>query len=182
MAISESQIVLRRSTTAGSAGNTTTQANINACLGKFVSTTATPSGLNSMFPDLSGDDNANLAARYACHFVVNTASQTAQVSRVYLDGGDPPGGATVQIALDPTPASPIGSSSAQALTAASNTAPGASVTGLAWSAPSSDAAGLVLGDLPAGYCRAIWVRVVGAAASSAVLEQIVLKCGFDTAP
>lgn len=174
MPIVASDIRWHRSTTSGSAGNTLTQPSAAASLGKYISTTEAPAGLHGLFAQLSAEDNAGLVAQWVCIFIRNAhATLTLGDARVYLSGGDPAGGAAVAIALDTTAASPIGSSSAQALTAASLTAPGSSVTGLAYSTPTSPESGLVLGNLPPGQCRAIWVRRTGAN-QSATTEQVTL--------
>ena len=82
------------------------------------------------------------------------------------------------MAVDSTAASAVGSSAAQALAAASISAPGSPITGLSWSAPTSYSnSTLKLGDIPAGSCRAFWVRRVGAnsaATPAATPEQITL--------
>lgn len=183
MAIAPSQIVWRRSTKSGSAGYSLTQPDRALSLGKYISTTAASNGLNTVFGDVSGDDNANLVAKYVCYFLDNTSAQTAQDLRVaFSAAGDPAGGADVALALDTTAATARTSATAQALTAASIDSPGASITGLTWLKPTSDATGLQLGDLPAGYVRAIWIRLVGAAATAPVLEQIELIPYYTTAP
>lgn len=120
MAIVAGDIKLRRSTKSGSAGNTTTQPSQAASLGKYVSTTDVPSGLHGVFARMAAADNAGQVPQYACLFLVNThASLTWTDVRVWLSGGDPAGGATVALAADTTPASLLGASSDQALTAAS---------------------------------------------------------------
>ena len=180
MAIVASDLPWKRSTTSGSAGNTTTQSNPQDCLGKYISTTAVPTALHCLFLQMSGSDNAALVAQYACVFIHNAhASLTLYGAKAYLSGGDPAGGATVAIAADTTAASPVDSSSAQALTAASPTAPGATITGLAFSAPSSATSGISLGDIPPGYCKAIWVRRTGAN-STAATEAITLAVAGGT--
>lgn len=183
MAIDPAQIVLRRSTKSGTVGYSLTQPDRALSLGKYISTTAATDGLNTVFGDVSGDDNANLVAKYVCYFLDNTSAQTAQDLRVaFSAAGDPAGGADVAIALDTTAATARNSASAQALSASSIGEPGSSITGLTWLKPTSDATGLQLGDLPAGYVRAIWIRLVGAAATAPVLEQIQLVKFFTTAP
>ena len=59
MAITASDIALNLSTTAGSAGDTLAQADPNASLGKYVSTTVMSAGANSLFDDISGAENAD---------------------------------------------------------------------------------------------------------------------------
>lgn len=179
MPIVDADIKLRRSTLLGSAGNTLTQPNAAASLGKYISTTDAPAGLHTLFAKMAGADNAGLVSQYACLFLYNShASLTWFDARVWLSGGDPAGGATVAMAVDSTAASAVGSSAAQALAAASISAPGSPITILSWSAPTSYAnSNLKLGDIPAGSCRAFWVRRVGAnsaATPEAIPEQITI--------
>ena len=172
MAASASNIKIRRSTTSGSAGNSLTQSDATLCNGKYIATTDVPSGLNGVFPDVSGDDNTNQVVRYACLFFYNADTVTAQTVRVSIDA-DPAGGAAFALAVDTTAASAVGSSSAQALVATSMTVVPSSVSGLTYSAPTSDASGVVLGDVPAGYVRPFWLRLTGAQATTAVTPETV---------
>lgn len=176
MAIVASDLKFKRSTKSGSAGNSLTQSDPQASLGKYISTTEVPTSLHSLFTKMSASDNTNGVAQYACVFVHNShATLTLTGAVVWLNGGDPAGGALVAIAVDTTASSAIGSSSAQALEAATITAPGSSVTGLTYSAPSSSAAGLSLGDIAPGYCRAVWVRRTGNNTAAASGEAITLS-------
>ncbi|QOT19741.1 hypothetical protein [Paenarthrobacter sp. YJN-5] len=81
--------------------------------------------------------------------------------------------------MDSTAISAVGSSSAQALTAASETAPGGSVTGLSYSAPTSSGAGLSLGNIGPGQVRAVWVKRA-AQNSTAVNETVTLAVTGST--
>lgn len=162
MAITAADAPWRYSTKAGSAGNSTAQGSPVLSLGKYMSTTAWTGGLHSLFAAMTASQNANSEVQYLCLFTPNLhATLTKTATRVYCDG-DPAGGATIAIALDPTAATPIGSATAQALEAASITAPGSAITGLTWVTPTTYEGGLDVGDLPPGYCRPIWVRRSGA--------------------
>ena len=89
-------------------------------------------------------------------------------------------GASCAIAIDDFAASPIGQASAQAdVIADENTAPGAGVG--AFSAPTTKGTGLALGNIAAGYCRAIWVK--RSAANTAALDNdgVTVRCEGDTA-
>ena len=83
------------------------------------------------------------------------------------------------IALDSTGNVPYASGT-QALAAASDTAPGASITGLTYSAPTSAAGGLSVGTLAPGQCRAVWIRRSAANSPAMANEQIVLTLTGDT--
>lgn len=184
-AILGSEIKLRRSTLLGSAGNTLTQSNPAACLGKYVSTTDAVGGLHAMFARMPQVENSSLVSQYACYFLYNSnASKTWTDARVWLTGGDPAGGAKVTLAVDSTAASPVGSVTAQALSAASISAPGSLITSMSWSAPASYATSTVkLGDIPPGYVRAFWVRRAGANSAATpedIPEEITLTWSGGT--
>lgn len=179
MAILASEIKMRLSTQSGTAGNTLTSTG-SASLGKYISTTDMPSSLDQFFPTITGAQNAASQVDYLCVFVYNSnATLTLTAPTVYLSGGDPAGGANVAIAVDTTAASAVGSATAQALIATSTTAPGASITGLAYSTPTTAGAGIALGNLAAGQCRAIWIRR-SATNSAATSETITLAVNGST--
>ena len=81
------------------------------------------------------------------------------------------------MAVDPTAASPIGSGTAQALVISTETTAPAGIS--SWSAPATDATGLLIGDLPAGYCRAVWLK--RAAADTAALNPDGVTLKFKSA-
>ena len=171
MAIVAADIKIRLSVTTGSAGNSSASSG-PASLGKYISTTDLPSGTDLFFDRITGSENAGSVTDYRCYFVYNSHATLTLIGAVaWLQGGDPAGGANVSIAVDTTAASAVGSATAQALQATTETAPGASVTGLSYSAPSSAAAGLSLGDIGPGQCRAVWVR--RAAANTAATTETV---------
>lgn len=175
MAIVAADIKIRLSVTTGSAGNSSASSG-PASLGKYISTTDLPSGTDLFFDRITGSENAGSVTDYRCYFVYNShATLTLYGAVAWLQGGDPAGGANVSIAADntsaPTGGFPVGQAAAQALTATSETAPGAAVTGLSYSSPSSSAAGVLLGDIGPGCCRAVWVR--RAATNSAATTETV---------
>ena len=156
-AILASDLLFKVSTTSGAAGNSTAQAApTTGSLGKYISTTALAGvSLANLFPGTTTPSEVG----YRCVFVHNnTASgNTLTDAVVYLGGGDPAGGATVSIAVDPTAASPIGQAAAQAGTSSGTSAP---TTSPVFDSPATAALGLPLGDIPPGYCRAIWIKRV----------------------
>lgn len=161
----------------GAAGNTVAQGDANLSLGKYLSTTAAPFALNSWFDAATPARNAASEVDYRCGFVRNLdATLTSLAYRLWMQGGDPAGGPTWAIALDTTVASPIGQASAQALEVANDTTAPA---GLTWVTPTTEGAGLSFGDIPAGYCRAFWVRRTQTN-TTASTEWIYLHHGFDT--
>ena len=181
MPIAATDIKRRLSITSSAAGNSSPSSG-PASLGKYISTTdlSSVTGLNLLFDRISGAENAAMTADYRCVFYANTHGTLTWLSpKVWLQGGDPSGGAAVAIAVDPTPASPIDSAAAQALTAASETAPGSGVTSLTFSSPSTEAAGIALDNIPPGYCRAVWIRRT-AQNNAAVTETVTLAYNGGT--
>ncbi|MFG1659075.1 hypothetical protein ACGFIY_21335 [Micromonospora chersina] len=154
MAITSTDIKLKLSTTAGSAGNSNA-GTVGASLGKYVSTTEVVGTQNDLFPDITGAENAGSQVDYACVFVHNAhATLTLQQAKVYLSA-EAAGGASIAIGVDPTAASAVGSASAQAVTIASDTTAPA---GVAFSSPTTTGAALSLGDIGPGQVKAFWVR------------------------
>lgn len=180
MAIVEADLKYKLSTTAGTAGNQNAQADPNASLGKYISTTEMDlvTTLGNLFDDVTGDENAASDVEYRCLFVHNShATLTLQGPVVWISS-EVAGGASVAIGVDPAGASPIGQAAAQAAQVADeSTAP----AGVAFSAPTSKGTGLALGDLAAGECIAVWVRRT--AANSAALDDdgATLRAEGDTA-
>jgi hypothetical protein len=158
MAIQSSEILTKYSTKSGSAGNTTAGTAAGS-LGLYISTTQwAGGGTNDLFDNVSATENAALTADYRCVFVHNTNTTDTLSSVVVFIPTQVAGGAVIAVAADTTAASAVGSSSAQALTATSETAPGAGVTGLTYSSPTTSGTGVSLGNIPAGFAKAFWVR------------------------
>ena len=178
MAITSSDIKYKLSIKTGSAGNSAAQPDPNASLGKYISTTEiSGTALNNLFDDISGDENAASEAEYRCIFIHNAhASLTLQSPVVWIQS-EVAGGAAVAISVDTTAASAIGSSSAQAKEVADeNTAPSSQT----FSSPTTKGAGLSLGDIPAGSCRAVWIRRTAANSAAANADGVTLRVEGDT--
>ncbi len=179
MAIVASDIKYRLSIKTGSAGNANAQADPNASLGKYISTTdITDNTLNNLFDNISGDENAASTVDYRCIFVYNShGSLTWQSPKVWLSS-EVSGGASIAIGIDTNAASAVGSASAQAIEVANETtAPG----GVTFSSPTTKGAGLSLSDLPNGQCRAIWVRRTAANSAALANDGATLRTEGDTA-
>lgn len=178
MPITTSDILIKLSTKSGSAGNSNSQGNVNNSLGKYISTTQlTDNTLNNLFDNVSGAENAASTVDYRCLFIHNNhGSLTAQSVVIYISS-QVSGGATAAIGVDTTAASAIGNASAQALEVATETdAP----TGVSFSAPSTAATGLSLGDIAAGSCRAFWVRRTAANSSAKDNDGVTINYSCDT--
>jgi hypothetical protein len=143
-------------------------------------TQITDNTLNNLFDDITGDENAASDVEYRCVFVHNAhASLTLQNAVIWLQS-EVAGGASIAIAIDDIAASAIGSSSAQADEVANeDTAPGTGVG--SFSSPTSKGTGLSLGSIPAGQCRAFWVRRTAANTSAVNNDGVTLRVEGDTA-
>jgi len=180
MAIVSTDIGLYLSIKTGVAGNAAAQPDVSASLGKYVSTTVlSGTALNNLFDDVSGAENEASDVEYRCVFVRNThASLTLQGALVYIYS-EVAGGTSVAIAIDSTAASAIGASAAQALEVADeSTAP----SGLTfYTTPISLATALSLGNIPAGYCKALWIRRTAANTAAVANDGTVLRVSGGTA-
>jgi hypothetical protein len=156
MPITTSDIKFKLSIKTGTAGNQSAQTDPNQSLGKYISTTEIENAtLNNLFDDVSGDENAANDVEYRCFFIHNAHASLTWQNPIIWISEEVAGGASIAIGVDPTAASPIGSSQAQALEIADeDTAP----SGVSFSSPTSKGTGLSVGNLSAGYCKAIWVR------------------------
>lgn len=178
MAITATDIVFRLSTTAGAAGDSTASSPA-ASLGKYVSTTVWTTGTNSLFDNITGDENAASTVDYRCVFVLNNhATLTLQSSVVYFT--ETAGGASVAIALDNLAVSAKGSAAAQAAQIASETTTPSGV-GAFSTAATSKAAGLSIGNLAPGQVKAIWIRRTAANTAALDADGFTLNVAGDTA-
>lgn len=179
-AIQSSEILFKYSVKTGSAGNSTASSATNS-LGKYISTTEFTAGTNTLYDDISGAENLADTVDYRCVFIHNSNGSNTLVGTKVWVSAETGGGASVAIAIDTTAASALGSASAQALEAATETAPGGSITGLSYSTPTTLAAGLTLGDLTtAAPCRAFWVRRTAAHTTALSNDGCTLSAGGDT--
>lgn len=155
MPIVSSDIKFKYATTAGAAGNSGAGA-ANTSLGKYISTTEVPDAtLNALFDDITGAENAALDVEYRCVFIHNSHASLTLIAPILWVASDVADGATVQIGLDPTAPSAIGSAPAQAVTIATE---GDAPAGVVFSAPTTKAGGLALPSIAPGQCAAFWVK------------------------
>jgi len=179
MAIATSDIVLRGSSKTGSAGDSTAQANPNNWLGKYVSTTAFATGLNGLFDDISGAENAASTVDYRCIFVLDNHGTLTMLSTSAYLSAEVSGGASIALAVDNVAASAKGSASAQADQIATETTAPSAVG--AFSSPTTPATGIAMGDIAAGQVRALWVKRTAANTSAVDADGFTLGIACDTA-
>jgi len=178
MAIVTGDLHWKFSVKTGSAGNSTAGTAAGS-LGKYISTTdITDNTLNNLFDDISGDENAASTIDYRCIFFHNAhATITLVGTKVWLSA-EVAGGASCAIAIDNAAASAIGSAGAQADQIATEiTAP---TTVGAFSSPTTKGTGLTLGDIPAGQCRAVWIRRTAANSAALDSDGVTIRAEGDT--
>jgi hypothetical protein len=180
MAIVATDILYKLSIVTGAAGNAAAQPDPNASLGKYISTTQISATiLNNLFDNVSGDENVASDVEYRCFFIHNAHATLTLIAPFLWLSAEVGGGASIAVATDNIAASAIGGASAQAaLIANENTAP----TGVsAFVSPTTKAGGLSVGDIPAGQCKAIWVRRTAANTVAVDNDGVTFRVEGDTA-
>lgn len=178
MAVAASDVLIKHSIVTGSAGNSASQPDPNASLGKYISTSAVSTSLNGAFDNISGAENAASAVDYRCFFVHNNhGSLTISNVGVYI-AAEVAGGASVALAVDNIAASAIGATAAQAALIASETTTPSGVG--SFSSPTTSGTALSLGTLAPGQCRAFWVRRTAANSAALDADGFTFGVTFDT--
>lgn len=169
--------VLFKFSVAAAAGNTTAGTAATS-LGDQISTTAWAGGVaNDLFDDVSGAENAASTVDYRCIFVHNSnASNVLENPVVYLSA-ETAGGASIAVGADTTAASVIASASTQAITVATETTAPAGVT---FSSPTTSGTGVALGNIPAGQCKAFWIRRTAANTAALSNDGVTIAVTGDT--
>lgn len=177
-AIVASEIVVRFTTTAGAAGDTTANTTVGTFLGKYCATSAWAGGaLNDLFADITGAQNAASQVDYAGLAVLdNNASNILQNAVVYISA-ETAGGASIAVGADTTAASAKGSATAQLLTIANNTTAPAGVT---FSSPTTLGTGVALGNIGIAQVKGVWVRRTAANTSALSNDGMTLAFAGDT--
>jgi hypothetical protein len=177
-AIVAGDILWKRSVSAA-AGNTTAQADPNASLGDQISTTAWAGGtLNDLFDDVSAAENTASEAEYRCIFIHNNNGANTYENVVIWISAETALGASIALAADSTAASAVGSGSAQALSVADeNTAPAGPLT---FTSPTTQGAGVSLGNIPAGSVKAFWIRRTAANNAALSADGMTLSIFGET--
>lgn len=170
--------ILFKYSVAAAAGNTTASAPATS-LGDQISTTAWAGGAaNDLFDDISGAENAASTVDYRCIFVHNSNGANALQNAVVYLSAETAGGANIAIATDNIAASAIASGSPQAAAIANETTAPSGVS--AFSSPTTAGAGLALGNIPAGSCKAFWVRRTATNSSALSNDGVTIAVAGDT--
>lgn len=157
----------------GGAGN----ASAAASLGGVMSSTAWAGGvLHDLFDAVTGDENAASDVEYRCVYVRNAhATLTWQAVLAWLSA-QTSGAADIAIGLDPA-GNGNGSSTGVATTIANE---GAVPSGVSFSAPTTKAGGLSIGDLAPAVGRAIWIRRTATNSAAQSGDGATIRCEGDS--
>lgn len=129
---------------------------------------------SNYFDDVSSAEASAGDTEYRCIYVHNNhGTLTLQGAKIWIQAQTPSGDTDVAIGL--------GAAAVNATETAvgdESTAPGS----VSFSAPSSFAGGLSIGDIPAGQHKAVWVRRTVNAAAAAYSDSFTLRVQGDTNP
>ena len=130
-----------------------------------------------LFDPVSGAENAASDVEYRCIFLHNAHATLTWITPVAWISAEVANGASVALGVDTTAASAIGSASAQAIEVANeSSAPG----GVSFSSPTSKGTGLSLSSIPAGQCKALWIRRTAANNAALAGDGFTLSVEGDT--
>lgn len=178
MPIVAGDLLWKFSVKTGAAGNSTAS-NGASSLGKYISTSAWAGGvLHDLFDVVTGDENAASDVEYRCVFIHNNHATLTWQNAVVWIASQVAGGAAIAIGVDPAAASAIGSAGAQAAEIATE---GDAPAGVSFTAPTTKGAGLSLGNIAPGECRAIWIRRTAANTAAQSADGATLQIEGDTA-
>lgn len=152
----------------GGAGN----ASGNASLGGVKSANAASTTVDALFDQVSSAEALAGDVEYRCVYLHNgNASSTMLNPVVWISSNTPSTSTTIDIG--------VGSAAVnvtEQTVANESTAP----TGVTFSAPSTQGAGLALGDIPAGQHKAIWLRrTINAATPATASDPFTLNYAAD---
>jgi len=166
MPITSSDIEYRLS---GGASN----ADGNAALGGVISANAVSASLHALFDRVTGAEALVGDVEYRCIYIRNShATLTLYGAVVWLSANTPSSYTSIDIALGSAAVN-----GEEQTVSDEATAP----TGVSFSAPASYAAGLAIGDIPAGQHKAVWLRrTVGAAAAAYTGDSFTLAVMGET--
>lgn len=152
----------------GGAGNT----DQDSSLGGAISSTE----VSGLFDDVASAEVTAGDVDYRCYYVRNThPTLVLQDARIWIDSNTPLAVTTVDIGLGTSEINGIEQSIANE---------GTLPTNVSFSSVSSYATGLVIGDMPPGSSKAIWVRrtVTASAGVAAAMDGMELMVRGDTNP
>lgn len=180
MPIVSTDIRYRYSVVSGTAGNLVATGGPGTSRGRHVSTTPLPDGgLNNLFPDITGDENAAGNVDYQCIFVYNShATLTLKAAKVWI-ASEIAGGALAALALDNIGVTALGANVTQATEIPGKDSAPAAVS--VFSTATTKGSALLIGDMPPGTVRAIWIRRTATNSGATANDGVTIRCEGDTA-
>lgn len=157
MTIAASDIVFRLSIPSATEGDADAQPDPADSRGLHMSTTALVDAvLENLFPNITGAEASDGLTRYACLFLLNNhATDTYTGAKIWFATRGQ--SALVSMGLDPVGVVAGDDTDPQAESIADvETAP----DGVTFTAPTTEANALSIGNIPAGSCQAVWFRQV----------------------
>jgi len=143
----------------------------NASIGGAVSANDAPAGV---FSDVTSAEAAAGKISYRCEYVKNThATLTLIGAKVWVQTNTPSADTDISIGLGAAAVNATETAIANETTAPS---------GVSFSAPASEGAGLVIGDLAPGATKAIWIKRVVNAGAAVYADSYTLRVKGDTNP
>lgn len=143
----------------------------NASLGGAKSSVAAGA---SIFDDVSSSEAAAGDTEYRCFYVHNNhGTLTLTNAKAWIQTNTPSADTTIDLALGNA-----AMNGTETAVANESTAP----SGPTFSAPSSYAGGIALGDIPAGQHRAVWIRRTVTAGAAVAADSFKIRVQGDTAP
>lgn len=181
-AITAADLQFRGSVTAGAAGNANAFGGADTSLGKYIANNQLADAtLGALFDDATGAENAASTVEYQCVFLYNANGANALQNALIYISAEVANGAEVALGVDPTAASALGSSSAQAVQIANKTtAPGGVTFSLEANVDTLGEA-LSLGTIPSGNVKAFWIRRTLANTAALNNDGLTLTVSGDTA-
>ena len=147
----------------------------NASLGGAKSSTEiTAASLHNLFDQVASAESSAGDVEYRCFYVHNAhATLALQNAVIWVQTNTPASDTTVDIGLGTSAVN-----GTEQTIANESTAP----SGVTFSAPATEGAGLSIGNIPAGQHKAVWVRrTISAGAAANNLDNVVLRVKGDTA-
>lgn len=129
---------------------------------------------NGIFDNGSSAEAVAGDVEYRCVYVLNDhGSLTLLGAKLWVQTNTPSADTNVEIGLGTSAVN-----GTEQTISDENTAP----TGVSFSAPSSEGAGLTIGDLGSGQHKAIWIKRTVTAGAAATNDSFVLRVKGDTNP
>lgn len=155
----------------GGAGNTDPNASLGGAMSTAAGGVVDDDVLHDLFDLVTGTERQAGDTEYRAIYVRNEhASQTAFAARLYVGNPD---NTEIDIGLA---TEAVNTAIAETL-ANESTAP----TGITFSHPTTDGAGLLIGDIPAGQFKGVWIRWTVPAGTTAINpDRGGLNVAFDS--